>query len=184
MIRASISLALVAGLALAAGAAAQAPAPSRLDDLVERFMTIVQRGAPDRVEPWTGPEEREILLRLNPGRERQVDEYTGRTAQCVGRVMDEAMPRAARASARALGEERLARLVDFHEGPAGQAIDRARRDDRQPSLSPSQEEEQAELRHDYRIFMYSIPNHLDQESFDRAIRCHEDEAARLHLRTE
>jgi hypothetical protein len=100
------------------------------------------------------------------------------------RVMDEAMPRAARASARALGEERLARLVDFYEGPAGQAIERAHREGRQPSLSQSQEGEQAELRHDYGTFMYSIPNHIDQEGFNRAIRCYEDEAARLHLRTE
>jgi hypothetical protein len=164
-------------------ALAQAPASFRLDDLVERFMTTVERGAPDHLDPFTTPEEREFYLRLNPGRERDVDEFTRKSSECSMRVMDEAMPRAARASARALGEERLARLVAFYEGPAGQAIERAHGEGRQPSLTPSQEEEQAALRNDYGTFMYSIPNHIDPASFNRAVRCYEDEAARLNLRT-
>jgi len=168
---------------LVTGAPGQAPAPSRLDDLVERFVTIVERDAPDEVEPWTPPEFREDILRLNPGREQQVDEFVGRTAACQVRVMADAMPRAARASARALGEERLAALVAFLEGPGGEALEGSRRGDRS-ALSPSQEEESARFRRDYGAFMYSIPNHVDPDSWGRMTRCYSEEATRLHLRTE
>lgn len=172
---------LLAGLAT--GALGQAPAPSRLDDLAERFVTIVEGDAPGEAEPWTPPQFREEILRLNPGRERQVDEFVRRMADCHSRVMADAMPRAARASARALGEERLEALVTFLEGPGGEALQRSRRGDGS-ALSASQEEEWDRLRRDYGTFMYSLPNHVDPDSWSRMTRCYSEEATRLHLRTE
>ena len=45
-------------------------------------------------------------------------------------------------------------------------------------------EEWGRLRHDYGTCMYSIPNHIDPDSVNRMTRCQEDEAIRLHVRTE
>jgi len=167
----------------ATAACGQAPAPSRLDDLAERFVAIVGRDAPGHAQHPPLPEMRQELLRLNPGRERQVEEYIGKADECIASGLAEAMPRAARASARALGEERLARLVAFLEGPGGEALDRSRRGDGN-ALSDAQSEEWGRLRHDYGTFMYSIPNHIDPDSVNRMTRCQEDEAIRLHVRTE
>lgn len=168
---------------LAAGAFGQGSAPSRLDDLAERLVALAGRDAPGHVQHPPLPEMRQELLRLNPGRERQVDEFIGRADECIAGGLADAMPRAARASARALGEERLARLVAFLEGPGGEALERSRRGDGN-ALSDAQSEEWGRLRHDYGTFMYSIPNHIDPASMSRMTRCQEDEAARLHLRTE
>ncbi|HYJ53685.1 MAG TPA: hypothetical protein VEW04_10995 [Allosphingosinicella sp.] len=178
----SLAAAKPNGSAAATGAG-QSSAQSRLDDLVERFEAMVERNAPDHVEPWSPPEFREEMLRLNPGREHDVDEFVGKMTDCQFRVMAEAMPRASRASARALGEERLGRLVEFLEGPGGEAHRRFQEGDR-GAMSEAQQEEWDRLRPDYGTFMYSIPNHVDRDSWARMMRCHEDEASRLHLRTQ
>lgn len=181
----------ILGLAvwLSAAASGQAPAPSRMDDLVERFMALVDRWRPASIEP--PGLLREDLLRLNPGRDREVAQIASAERECFDRI-GASMPRAARNAARALGEERLARLVELLEGPEGAAVERATsREDAGP-LSDAEREARQRLNarepmNDYRRWMYSLPRYMDEADMSSTASCYERlfaTAARLGLRTE
>jgi hypothetical protein len=142
----------------------------------------VERGAPNDIEPFNPPEMRQELLQMNPRRAQQVDEYVSRIAQCYRHITED-MPRAMRRSARALGEERLARLVAFLEGPGGVALERSLEEPGTP-MPDNIAEEWDRLRPDYGTFMYSIPSHIDRDAFNRTLHCYEGAAAQLGLRVE
>lgn len=173
---------------LSTSASGQAPSPSHLDELVERFMAIVDRNRPDEeIEPWIPDAAQEELLRLNPGREADIEMLLTQTAACANQHIVAAMPQLARRSARALGEERLAWLVTYLEGPGGEAIDRRNSGEDAAPLSEAEADDRRRFREDYGTFMYSIPTYMTPEEWNLVMSCSEEEsanAARMGLRME
>ena len=173
---------------LSATAFGQASSHSRLDGLVERFIGIVDQSRPDEeIELWVPDHKREGLLRLNPGREEDIEMLLTQTAECSNRHIAATMPALVRRAARGLGEERLAWLIAYLEGPGREVIDRRNRGEDAAPLTAAEAADRRRFREDYGTFMYSIPTYMTPEEWRRAASCEEAErtaAARMGLRTE
>jgi hypothetical protein len=113
-------LAAAAFLALQAQSLpAQAPptaAPT--EALVERFIAVIpDREEFDKPPSEIDPAELSGLVALNPGKEAQVRKVLKANLACTGPAVVAGSHRMLRTVARALGEEKLKRLVSFYEGP-------------------------------------------------------------------
>jgi hypothetical protein len=105
-------------LALAQPAFAQAPQAAPSEALVERFVASL----PDQEEIRSVPTEIDAaelsrLLALNPGKEAQLRSILKANLACTGPAITAGTLRMLRTVARALGTERLQKLVSFYEGP-------------------------------------------------------------------
>ncbi|HEX8626457.1 MAG TPA: hypothetical protein VF782_15450 [Allosphingosinicella sp.] len=112
------AIAAAALFALAQPALAQAPTAAPSEALVERFVASL----PDQEELRAVPTEIDAaelsrLLALNPGKEPQLRSILKANLACTGPAVTAGTLRMLRTVARALGAERVQKLVSFYEGP-------------------------------------------------------------------
>jgi len=99
-------------LALAAPAS-----PPPVDEArFQHFLRVLPDGKEARA---SGPDPAELarLVKLNPGREKDVEAVLAADARCTAPAREAAVLRMARATADRLGPERLDRMIAFYEGP-------------------------------------------------------------------
>ena len=114
-------LAMLAGLA-APAAAAQAPVPPAPEALVDRYMAAIPQS---RDEVNAGRAENEVarLLRANPGGdEAAVRAAVDALETCFSSTLNANTDGAIRATVRAMGAEKLDRLIAFYIGPDHRAF--------------------------------------------------------------
>jgi hypothetical protein len=105
-------------LALAQPAFAQAPQAAPSEALVERFVASLPDQEEIRAVPTEiDPAELSRLLALNPGKEAQLRSILKANLACTGPAITAGTLRMLGTVARALGTERLQKLVSFYEGP-------------------------------------------------------------------
>ncbi|HEV7659092.1 MAG TPA: hypothetical protein VGO55_04530 [Allosphingosinicella sp.] len=109
-------LAMLAGLA-APAAAAQAPVPPSPEALVDRYMAAIPHNQ-DEVNAGRAENEVARLLQANPGGdEAAVRAAVGALESCFSSVLNANTDGAIRATVRAMGAEKLNRLIAFYTGP-------------------------------------------------------------------
>lgn len=104
-------------LLLLLAAIAAAPAPPPLDEARFQHFLRVLPDSTDAARAGADPSELARLVKLNPGREKDVEAILAADARCTAPARAAAVLRMARATAERLGPERLDRIIAFYEGP-------------------------------------------------------------------
>lgn len=168
---------IVAALAAFAGqAAAQAPMPPAPEALVDRYMAALPQNL-DAINRGRGEDEVARLLQVNPGgAEADVRAAVDAWQACFSGMLNANTEGAIRAAVRAMGAEKLTRLIRFYTGPDHAAFGAIVEADERGEMTDAHRADRQRIYDTYPVLEFS-------ESFNAALdRARSDETFQQEAR--